>query len=400
MISRRRQTPMSKFMTCLVKSILERGNFGGKYIKKFEIAFSKYIGTKYAIAVPSGKVGLRFLLENLNLKTGDEVIFPVYTLEALPKIVLDLGLKPVFVDIDTNTLNIDTRLLNKKITKKTKVIIATHLFGFPCNIKEILRIAKSRNIKVIEDCAHSLGATYDNKIVGSFGYASYFSFELIKGINTFGGGIILTNNLELYTKLKKKCSSLPKNNKRLIKKIIFSYIEKFVTEGILSNLLFPLFYFKNTNSFLIKLYKKTKTSVRNIEYAYTDLQAFLGLKQLQNINRKIEGTLNNAQYLTRLLKKEIPKQKAINKTIPVYYHYIIRYKNLERLYKKLLIKRIDTSIYDEIMDNCGIIFDKKENYPNMDKVYNTAIQIPIYNQLKKKEICYIAKNLNNLLESP
>ena len=170
-------------------------SFGSKFIKKYK--------SKYGVAVKSGTDALMISLMALNLKKGDEVITASNT--AIPTIsaIINSGAKPVLVDIKKDYL-IDTNKIEKKITKKTKVIIPVHLYGQSCDMDEIIKISKKYKLKVIEDCAQAQGAKYKNKFVGTFGSFGCFSFYPTKILGGYSdGGFILTNNFKLYSSIKK-----------------------------------------------------------------------------------------------------------------------------------------------------------------------------------------------------
>jgi perosamine synthetase len=174
----------------------------GEYINKFEDEFAKFVGTKYALTVANGTVGLHLALVSLGIKEGDEVIVPDLTFIATANAVKYTGAKPVFVDIDKETWCISPDDIKKKITPKTKAIIPVHLYGHPADMDPILEIAKKYNLYVIEDCAESHGAEYKGKKVGSIGDCGVFSFYGNKIITTGEGGMITTNDEKIYEKAK------------------------------------------------------------------------------------------------------------------------------------------------------------------------------------------------------
>src|SRR5690606_8839620 len=161
---------------------------------KFEEAFNSYIGSKRSIAVSSWTAAGHLALEAYELKPGDEVIVPTMTFPATAEIVCYFGAKPVIVDVDEHTLNISLSEIEKAITPKTKVIIPVHYGGQPCDMDEILDIAKKHNLKVIEDAAHSLPAIYKGKKVGTISDVTCFSFYATKTLSTGEGGMICTND--------------------------------------------------------------------------------------------------------------------------------------------------------------------------------------------------------------
>ena len=204
-------------LSCLLKGNIESGDC----ISKFEKAFSNYIQVKNSFSVSSNSLGLYIALKSLPLKKGNEIIISTYNFWAVANMALLLGIKPVFCDIDGDTFNINSSLIEKHITKNTKAILITHMFGQPCDIKKIKEIAGKHNLHLIEDCALSCGAEYGNKKTGSFGDVSVFSFNPYKNLTTFGGGMVSTDNKEISGKIARIRESFSNvNKKKLIKDIV------------------------------------------------------------------------------------------------------------------------------------------------------------------------------------
>lgn len=174
----------------------------GSYITEFEKEFSKFCECKYSIAVSNGTAALHLALIALGIKTGDEVIIPDLTFAATINSVLYTGAKPVIVDIDSTCWGIDPLQIEKAITSKTKALIVVHLYGQPCQMDKIMKIAKKHKLFVIEDCAEAHGATYAGRKVGSIGDIGCFSFYGNKVITTGEGGMCTTNSKKLADKIK------------------------------------------------------------------------------------------------------------------------------------------------------------------------------------------------------
>ena len=215
----------------------------GKFVKLYEERFTRYNDRKYGIAVSNGTAALEVAIKSLNLKKNSEVLIPSFSIISTANAVIKNNLKPILVDCDLDTWNMDVEQTLKKITKKTKAIIITHIYGLPVNMNKILNVAKKNKIIIIEDAAEVIGLKYKNKICGSFGDLSIFSFYANKHITTGEGGMICTNNLKLY----EKCKSL-------------------------RNLSFSNSYFNRFNHDDI-----------GWNYRMTNLQAALGCGQLKNI---------------------------------------------------------------------------------------------------------------------
>ncbi|MBU0581135.1 MAG: DegT/DnrJ/EryC1/StrS family aminotransferase [Candidatus Margulisbacteria bacterium] len=186
-----------------VEASLRSGWIGtGPKVAKFEEMFSNYIGTKYAIALHSCTAGLHLAMLVSGIKPGDEVITTPMTFCATANAIIHAGGKPVFVDIDRNTMNIDPKRIEKAITPRTKAIIPVHLAGRPCEMDPIMAIAQKHKLIVIEDAAHAIEAVYRGKKIGNIGDMGCFSFYVTKNIVTGEGGMVTTNNQEYADKIK------------------------------------------------------------------------------------------------------------------------------------------------------------------------------------------------------
>lgn len=188
----------------------------GPFIDRFESSFAKYIGRRHAIAVSNGSVALDAALHVLDLKAGDEVIVPSFTIISCASAIIRSGCVPVFVDSEFGTWNIDINLLEASITKNTKAILMVHIYGLPCKVNEILQLATKYGLKVIEDAAEMHGQTYFGKKCGSFGDISTFSFYPNKHITTGEGGMILTDDDHLADRLRSIRNLCFQANKRFV----------------------------------------------------------------------------------------------------------------------------------------------------------------------------------------
>ncbi len=175
---------------------------GSGQVADLENEFKKYLGVKYAISFNSGRSSLMAILNSLGLNKGDEVLLQAFTCNAVPNPIIWEGFTPVYVDCDENTFNIDTADLKRKITPKSKAVIVQHTFGLPAHMDEIIKICEENNLILIEDCAHSLGAEYKGRKVGTFGKVSFFSFSRDKVISSVYGGMVTTNDDALAKKIR------------------------------------------------------------------------------------------------------------------------------------------------------------------------------------------------------
>ncbi len=340
----------------------------GKFVKDFEESFSKFNNRKYGIAVSSGTAALEVAVKSLNLRKNSEIIIPSFSIISTALCVIKLGLKPVLVDCDINTWNTNPNEILKKISKKTSAIIITHIYGLPVNLVNIIKIAKKRKIKIIEDAAELIGQKYKNKICGSFGDLSTFSFYANKHITTGEGGMIVTNDKKLY----EKCKSL-------------------------RNLSFSKSYFERYNHNDI-----------GWNYRMTNLQAAIGCGQLKNIKKiiKRKREIGNL-YFTKLKdnKNLILQENKNSYSKNIYWVFGILIKNnrkynRNKIMKKLLKYGIDTRPFFLSMNKQKIFkkmkLFKNEKMKNSEYLSNNGFYVPSGLALKKNEINYICNLINKI----
>tara|TARA_B100001123_G_scaffold431337_1_gene552651 strand:+ start:3083 stop:4243 length:1161 start_codon:yes stop_codon:yes gene_type:complete len=354
-----------------VKDCLNKGwiSSEGNYVKKFEKDFAKYINKKYGVAVANGTAALEIALKSLNLKKKDEVIIPTFSIISTALCVVKLGLKPVLVDCDVENWNMKIDEVISKINKKTKAIIITHIYGFPVSLKKILKIAKKRKIRIIEDSAEMIGQEIYGKKCGSFGDISTFSFYANKHITTGEGGMILTNDSKIYN----KCKSLRnlcfgKNN-----------ADRFNHDDIGWN------------------------------YRFSNLQAALGCGQLKNIKWIIKRKREIGKRYYNKLKnnKKIyiqPLSNKFSKNIFWVFGILIKKKlklDNKRLMKELLKKNIQTRGFFWPMHKQKIFkklkLFKNQKYPNAEFLSKKGLYLPSGLGITNKQIDYVSKTTNELI---
>tara|TARA_B100001123_G_scaffold448026_1_gene607513 strand:+ start:1142 stop:2266 length:1125 start_codon:yes stop_codon:yes gene_type:complete len=238
----------------------------GKFVKKFEEKFAKRVNRKFAISVSNGTAALQLAFEALNIKKKEEVILPSFTIISCVLPVIRSGAIPVLVDSDPNTWNMDVSKIEKKITSRTRAIIAPHIYGLPIDMDPLLKIAQKYKLKVIEDAAEVLGLKYKNKECGSFGDVSTFSFYANKHVTTGEGGMIVTNNPQIA----EKCKSL--------RNLCFNNKKRFVHYDLGWN------------------------------YRFTNMQAAVGIAQLEKLNQFIL----KKRKIGKIYNKGLSKIKAFN----------------------------------------------------------------------------------------
>ena len=370
----------------------------GEYEDLFLRDFSKYVGCEYAVAASTGRMALCAILESLDLPVGSQVIVPAYEDLSVPETIKELGLIPVFSDINYATQNIELRQFEHKVTAKTSAIIVAHLFGNPCGMEEIISFAKKKNLKVIEDCAHALGSRIGQKHVGNFGDAGFFSFHTTKPFMCFGGGMVITNNEKLWKKAQGFICELSYPAPRdIVKRVIWAYVLNFVSSGIVFTLLtYPFLLaidlLKIDPICLYNRHFRGKLNIKKKETRFTNLQSLIGLKNLDIIGKNLEKRKRNAEALDRLLSKTINKVKfteGVN-----YYYYIILSDKMEYIRKIMLRRGIDTG--RAVMRNCPSILGAEEGFPNTTSIFAASIQIPIHEKVSLRHIVKISQILSKI----
>jgi dTDP-4-amino-4,6-dideoxygalactose transaminase len=353
-----------------VSSVIQRGNYWttGPEIEMLEKNVSEFIGKKYALSFNSGTSALHADLIASNI-SNCEVIVPSFTFISTANSIILSGAKPVFAEIEDESYGLDSEDVKEKITEKTKAIIPVHYGGGPCKeIKALKEIAEDHNLILIEDAAESLGATINNKKVGSFGNSSMFSFCQNKIISGGEGGIILTDSKVIYEKLKLIRSHGRKENKEN--------------------------YFSTT--------KELDYVEIGFNFRMSSITAALILSQLKKIDKIIKLRNKKAEeYKENLIEIQNVKTPVIIKNSSnVYQMYTIKFdehKSREKVKKHLEKAKVMSKVYFEPIHlktfykkNFGY---KKGNLPITEEISEKVLTIPLYPSLEKKDLYYITSHI-------
>jgi len=342
-----------------VKRVLGKAVFvGGKEVEEFEKEVTQFCGVKYAIGVNSGTDALFLSLKALGVGPGDEVITTPFTFIATAGVIANCGAKPVFVDIDPETFNIDPSKIEKVITKKTKAILPVHLFGQMADMDEIMKIAEKYKLSVVEDAAQAIGAKHKGKKAGTIGDLGCFSFFPSKNLGAYGdGGMIITNNEKLSQKI------------RLLKNHGSSPKEKYL------NLIV------GTNSRL------------------DSLQAAILRVKLKYLTKWSRERAKKADYYSKNLENivDIIVPKINLGRIHIFHQYTIRTKFRDKLQQYLKEKEIPTMIYYPLPLHLQPAFKylkyRQGDFPIAEKTAEEVLSLPVFPELKKKEQDLIIKEI-------
>lgn len=336
----------------------------GPKIEEFEQCVADYTGADYAVAVSNGTAALHAACYAAGIEQGDEVITTPITFAASANCILYMGGKPVFADIDPVTYNIDPKDIERKITEKTKAIIPVHFTGQPCQMDEIHNIARKHNLLVIEDAAHALGADYKGKRIGTISDMTTFSFHPVKHITTAEGGMILTNQKELYEKL-----------------ILFRTHGITRKPDLLSNEEGPWYYEQVSLGY---------------NYRITDIQCALGISQMKKLDnfiaqrRAIAKRYDNAFANTPNIL--IPRQREGCHNS--YHLYVIQVFNLDRrrVFEQLRTEGLGVNVH--YIPIYMFPYYRQHGYEttrcvNAEELYHHMISIPMYPGLTEEQQEYV-----------
>jgi perosamine synthetase len=339
----------------------------GIYVEKFEEAFADYCRVKHAISTNNGTTGLHLALVALGVMPGDEVIVPNVTYIATANAVRYCGATPVLIDVEPNTLNIDSSLIEAAITTKTRGIIPVHLYGMPANLAEISKIAAKNNLWIIEDAAESLGSKFEEKMIGGISDATVFSFYGNKVITTGEGGMVTTNSDELASRL------------RLLR-----------GQGM-------------------DLKKRFWFPVIGFNYRMTNIQAALGLAQLEQIEKflRIRKEISEIYFreLTSLNESiVVPNSEMRSKSI--FWLYNIHLKEVSGQMRDSVIEYLES----QEIETRPVFYPLNDLPPYKSEIEfkvskswsYSGISLPLHCNLVERDIKKIVhllgKSINNLLE--
>ena len=390
-----------------VAKLLTGRLWDGPDIARFEKAFAAFIGTADAVAVPSGRAGFRFVFEALGLEKGSEVICSAFGYPVVPYLVKSLGYKLRFVDCEMRTLGMDPDKLAASISDRTGAVIATHLYGVPCQVDRIAELASAHSAALIEDCAHCYGASVDGRKVGSFGDAACFSFETSKVVNTMGGGMVTVGDADLGARIREIAVRAPRNGFGwLLKRLSKTTFEAAVTNPLLFNLgvyqaLRALSSRKGGDERYASGYHGDEISMAGKLGRYTNYQAGLGLRGMRTADAVVARREAHAMRLIDQLRGVLSFQEPVSDR-EVFANFMLvtaLVPDLQDVSARLLRAGIDTKhLY---MRDCSGIFDTGEKFPNAARAEREVLHIPAHPHLPDSEIDRIAATVATVMgETP
>ena len=342
-----------------ITGILESSQYIlGPRVRELEKKIAGYHGVSEAIGVASGTDALHLSIEALGIGDGDEVITTPFTFFATAEAILYTGATPVFVDVEPETMNIDPAGIEQAITDKTKAVLPVHIFGHPADMERIMDIARRNNLKVIEDCAQSFGASIRGKRTGSFGDAGCFSFYPSKNLGAFGdGGMVLLNNPDVAADIR--------------------MLRNHGSKGA---------YRHESVGFNSRL---------------DEIQAGVLLVKMGRIESYNEKRRRNASLYNELLSGSVQCPVERDGHIHVYHQYTIRSDERDKIQKRLSDDDISSVVYYPIplhlQEAVGFLGYKKGDFPVAEECSEKVLSLPMYPELEDTAIRRIADIINDVL---
>ncbi|HEY3039986.1 MAG TPA: DegT/DnrJ/EryC1/StrS aminotransferase family protein [Pyrinomonadaceae bacterium] len=368
----------------------------GPAVAEFEERFAAYHYMDHAIAASYGRMAFYYILRALNLPAGSEIIFPALTFWVVPEIARRAGFKPVFVDVDPFTFNLNPTAIATAITEHTRVIVPTHLYGQPCEMTEILQIAEKHHLIVVEDCAQAAGARYHGRLVGTFGTASFFSFQMLKGINTYGGGMALTNNPELAACVRDLAASEPlPSTREVAARLLKGYAARIgISPKVFTFWGYPIQTLASRfGDFDLSKYMWEK--IRPLDFfpptyaqRYSNAQAVIGIRGLAKLDeynaRSREHALRYAGGLSDCRSIQTPR--ILPNVEHVYYQYCIYTSDPRRTSRRAMRRGVDfETMHVDVCSSLPLFKDFAAACPGAEAT-KAALQLPVYSRLRPSDV--------------
>lgn len=371
----------------VTKEVLSSANYiMGKNVTEFEKEFAEYVGVKHAISVGNGTDALVIALKSLGIGKGDEVITTTFTFFATAESISAVGAKPVFVDVEKDTFNIDPSQIESKITKNTKAIMPVHIFGQSAKMDEINEIAKKYNLKVIEDACQAIGGKYKGKSIGTLSDVACFSFFPTKNLGCAGdGGIIVTDNDDVATIARAlRTHGSGENGQKAYNLLnnITEEVEK--TSSDANDTVYnPLKYYNYLIGFNTRL-DAIQAAILRIKLKHID--------KWNERRREIAGMYNESLKDTELVMPTV-----LGDCSPVYHMYILQSEDRESLLNKLKEQGVATGVYYPVPLHLQKVYKdlgyKEGDMPVAEYLSHRTFAIPVYPELTEEQISHIIKSI-------
>jgi dTDP-4-amino-4,6-dideoxygalactose transaminase len=372
----------------------------GPEIAAFEQAFAACLGGGQAVTASHGRMAFYYILKALDLPPGAEIVFPALTFWVVPEMARVAGLRPVFADVDPATFNLDPAALERAITPATRAVVPTHVYGLPCDMEEVLDVARRHRLAVIEDCAHALGATYRGDPVGTLGDAALFSFQVLKPLNTFGGGMAYTRHEGLGRRIAEIARNEPwPSSKRVRGRIRTARLERaLMRPEVFSATVFPILW---AASFLrarpdVYLWEKVRPLwplPSGYAERYSNAQAAIGLAGMEHLEGWTARTRAHARFLSSALAHldgvTLPPDPGDR--VHVYYQYCVYPPDRDGVVRRCVREGLDVEYHHmDVCPDLPLFAASRVDVPGARRT-SDALQLPIHVGLRLEDLGRVAR---------
>jgi dTDP-4-amino-4,6-dideoxygalactose transaminase len=350
-----------------------------------------------------------YILKALDLPVGSEIILPALTFWVVPELARVAGLKVVFADVDPTTFTMDPISLERAITPATRAVVPTHLYGLPCDMAAIMAVASRHGLKVVEDCAHAIGATFEGKAVGTLGDAGFFSFQTLKPLNCYGGGMALVKDSAVADRVRTLAEGEPwPSEKRIEQRLLIGRLQRiFIRPAVFSISAFPILWVSSLIGANPDVYLwEDIRSLNPLPEAYTErfpnVQAAIGLAALERLDEWTERTRRHAAVMDRALG-DLPGVSI--PVIPptsthVYYQYCVYGPQRDDLVVRCVRRGVDIeTLHVDVCGDLALFAGARVEPPGAAGARRAAeaMQIPVYASLTDEQAERVARVVRDVL---
>jgi dTDP-4-amino-4,6-dideoxygalactose transaminase len=381
----------------------------GPELPAFERAFAARAGGGHAVTASYGRMAAYDIFRALELPPGSEVVFPALTFWVVPEMARAAGLKVVFADVDPRSFNLDPASLESVLTPRTRAVVPTHIYGLPCDMDEIMAIARKRSLAVVEDCAHALGASHRGRPVGTFGDAALFSFQVLKPLNTCGGGMAFTRRADLAARLRafREARPLPEVA-RVRERLRLARLERALMRPKTFTLsVFPILWAASCfrarpDVYLWEKVRPLWPLPPGYDERYANVQAALGLLGLDHLDAWTERTRANAHEMSRALSgiPGVVTPPQPTDRCHVYYQFAVYVRDHDETARRCLRRGLDVEFHHmDVCPDLPLFAESRCDAPGARRTAD-SLQIPVHAGLDAPLLALVERRLRSALLGP
>jgi perosamine synthetase len=383
----------------------------GPQIAEFEAQFAARLGVPRAMSTSFGRMAFYYILRALDLPRGSEIILPALTFWVVPEIARVAGLKVVFADVNPETFTLDPAAFERAITERTRAVVPTHLYGLSCDMAEIVGIARRHGLAVIEDCAHALGAHYRDRQLGTLGDASFFSFQTLKPLNTYGGGMAVARDTRVAQRIAELAASEPwPSEQRILSKLRVGKAQRvLIRPKVFTFTAFPILWITSFTEatpdvYLWEKIRSLSPLPDNYTERYTNVQAAIGLAGLEQLEGWTQAARRHAKVLDAALggmpDVSVPRVPADRDH--VYYQYCVYCRDRDEAMRQCIRRGVDIeTLHVDVCTKLELFGfgEQPQSAPGAERA-SEALQVPVYSSLTDAQVEQVARRVRDVLGRP